>query len=272
MLEEVSVLISVGSAGITAVNLLRGALKGRSELISLKGALFPEFRNRAIVTTGRLANRNLDPEDLRAARTLLGAYHGLWRRRQEYRQITFVEDTGEVDVTSHVVAIGGPLSNPLNRRLSHMPPFHRRMRPRLPLFMFINPRTKKRVIRAFDGRPHPRPMWLLRDSRSEVSYEPGVSSDDWLTRDYLVVSVLPLSSTSDSRNLVSFMGLYGTGLMALDLLLSNKEGALETMARERGRSRYFQSVFAIEKIRHRTFSRGTVIRHLVTHQLEENVV
>ena len=143
---------------------------------------------------------------------------------------------------THVIAVGGPLSNKLNRPLLHAAPFLSENRPRVPLYVRIDFDVKETVSRKFNGRTHVRPQWSIYNAREDKYLYPHVDQDGWLTRDYLLFSCLPYTK---SRVHVSAFGLYGPGVMALSLLVGGREKALEEALDQRAGAVYFQSLFAV---------------------------
>jgi hypothetical protein len=269
-LSDFKALAAVRATGIAAV---AGMKTGWARLVMparLQRAVFPLFEQPTVVATGTMISEvGLDPEDLTAAIAVLNCLCNVFSRRRERQQITYFDTVGAVDPSAHLVAIGGPLSNPLNRDLGHITPFRRASRPTTPLYLFHNLRGREQIVRRFKGRDHWRPRWKIVDAVARLEYLPHTDRDGWLTRDYLVVTVQPRPTAANpARIRVSFMGMYGTGVMATELLLSNLSSTLTTLNAKRAGSPYFQSLFTADDINHSdAFSVATHLHHIQTYIL-----
>lgn len=269
-LSGISAIITITGAGITALRAVGQTVLRHAGDVRLQRKLFPAFLEPTVVTTGRLASASgLDPEDRRAAAALLACFYGLLQRKRRLARVTYVEMPEAVGLGNNIVAIGGPLSNPITRDLAHQPPFLTVRKPRHPLYLRLNPRVSARVVRKFAGCAHIRPQWSLVDSNAGTTYRPVVDALGWLTTDYLLVTVEPwIDRPGGPSTRVAFMGLYGTGVMATELFLRNDDNVLSLVDEYRAHSPYFQSLMAIEDIDHSgEFSYGRRIRHLLTYPL-----
>jgi hypothetical protein len=265
-LEQASIVISSVAGTIEAIRRIHDSYAAqRRPSYNLRHELFPDPRKNIVVTTGRMTTiDSLDPEDQVAAVAALKALDVGKSARGRRSKLVSVDHFPEAGSNTHVIAIGGPLSNKLNSSLAHVAPFAPKSRPLVPLYAHIDPGVAHRVSRKFDGQTHTRPKWSIYDAREDFYLNPQVDQDGWLTRDYLLFSCLPYTK---SRVHVSAIGLYGPGVMALSLLVGRKEKALEEVLEQRGRASYFQSLFAVEDIEHRRFSVGKSLRHLITYPI-----
>jgi hypothetical protein len=228
--------------------------------------LFPNPEENVVVTAGQMTEIDaIDPEDKVAAIAALQALHGGRQAQRRPTELISVDHFPEAGPNTHVIAIGGGLSNKLNRSLLHAAPFHPESQPTAPLYACIDFSSKQTVSRKFEGRTHTRPQWSIRDAREGQQIYPAVDQDGWLTRDYLLFSCLPYTS---SRVHISAFGLYGPGVMALKMLVDGRGHALEEALAGRGATPYFQSLFAVEDIRHHHFSAGRKLRHLMTYPIQ----
>jgi hypothetical protein len=241
----------------------------RGSLSQIRASIFPDVRGNSVVTTGRMSDpTELDPEDSFAAIAALRSLRYARRKSKITDALVSVDNFPQVGSESNVFAIGGPLSNPLNGFLGHTLPLHNSTRPSVPIYLRLNARTRQKVIRSFEGRRHERPMWVMVDQTQDAVLEPKTDSEGWLVRDFLLFTRIPLNS----RNVqVSAVGLYGPGIMGLKLLLENSNNSLKQAVDARGDAPYFQSLFAIDQIKHDRFSRGHRIRHVSTYPLPVQV-
>lgn len=210
----------------------------RTSLDQIRASIFPDARTNAVVTTGVMADPNdLDPEDSFAAVAALRSLRYARRRSKLVDALVPVNEFPQVGTDSNVFAIGGPLSNPLNMFLGHTLPLHQKNRPSTPIYLRLNSRSRRKVIRSFDGRRHERPMWVMVDQERDVVLEPQTDSEGWINSDFLLLTRIPLN---DGRNVqVSAVGLYGPGIMGLKLLLENCGGSLQQAAAARGEAPSF---------------------------------
>lgn len=242
-----------------------------SSLDQIRASIFPDVRTNAVVTTGMMNDpSDLDPEDSFAAIAVLRSLCYARRKSKLVDALVPVRDFPQAGIDSNVFAIGGPLSNPLNMFLGHTLPLHQRTRPSTPIYLRLNGRTRHKVMRSFDGRCHERPMWTMVDRERDVVLEPQTDSEGWIKRDFLLLTRVPLNNGKNVQ--VSAVGLYGPGIMGLKLLLENSGNSLRQAADARGEAPYFQSLFAIDQIKHERFSRGRRIRHISTYSLPMQVM
>ncbi|HYS38375.1 MAG TPA: toll/interleukin-1 receptor domain-containing protein [Pseudonocardiaceae bacterium] len=270
--DESATIISATLGTIEIVRRLHRlyATENSSSLDQIRASIFPDARTNAVVTTGMMNDPNdLDPEDSFAAIAALRSLRYARRKSKLTDALVPVDAFPQVGADSNVFAIGGPLSNPLNKFLGHTLPLHHNTRPSTPIYLRLNSRTRHKVIRSFDGRRHERPMWVIVDQERDVTLEPRLDSEGWITCDFLLLTRVPLNN---SRNVqVSAVGLYGPGIMGLKLLLENSNDSLRQAVAARGEAPYFQSLFAIDQIKHDRFSRGRRIRHVSTYLLPAQV-
>ena len=265
-LSNVSVIAASTAGTVEAIRRIYNAFTSQDKISDLlRNELFPDPTHNFIVTTGRMSTiDSLDPEDeVAAVATLRAMRVGRSKGRRRGRLVS-VDYFPEVGPESNVIAIGGPLSNRLNRSLAHVAPFKGAEKPAVPLYVRINPRVKQTVTRKFDGRAHVRPRWAVFDAQQNEPLYPQVDRDGWLTRDYLLFSCLPYTQ---SRVHISAFGLYGPGVMAVRSLVQDNKSVLREALEQRGRHTYFQSLFAVEKIEHRQYSVGKTLRHVVTYPI-----
>lgn len=237
----------------------------RKSLNQIRASIFPDVKENSVVTTGLMDDpTELDPEDSFAAIAALRSLRYARRKSKLADALVSVDSFPEVGPNSNVLSIGGPLSNPLNGFLGHTLPLHSSTRPSTPIYLRLNTRTRQRVARSFDGRRHERPMWVMVDQAQDVTLEPKTDNEGWIIRDYLLLTRTPVG---DRNVQISAVGLYGPGIMGLKLLLENSNRSFQLAVDARGEAPYFQSLFAIDQIKHGRFSRGRRIRHVSTYPL-----
>ena len=263
---ETSVVIASTAGTIEAIRRIYNVFTSQGKVSDLlRNELFPDPRNNFVVTTGRMTTIDgLDPEDEVAAVATLRAMRIGRSKGGRRERLVSVDHFPEVGPQSNVIAIGGPLSNRLNRSLAHVAPFKTVEKPAVPLYARINPRVKQTVTRKFDGKSHVRPRWSIFDAQQNETIYPQVDRDGWLTRDYLLFSCLPYTK---SRVHISAFGLYGPGVMAVSSLVQDSKSVMAEALGQRGHHAYFQSLFAVEKIDHHQYSVGKSIRHVVTYPI-----
>jgi hypothetical protein len=227
--------------------------------------VFPQLDQPLIVTTGQLTDSShLDPEDKLAADAIAQVVLLMAGKSKAVNSIQFIRSLKLIDLDKHVVAFGSARSNPLNSGISYFG--GNGERPSSPLFLSFTSRARKRTIRHFNGCRHERPLWCVIDRITGERLVPETDNDGWLTRDFLLISVLPLPQ--NQTYLVSFAGLYGTGTMGTKLLLANKNGVLDSILASKGKAVCFQALCSVYDIDHAgQFSLPGGINHLRTYPL-----
>lgn len=270
-------LMEIGDASIkiaTAISHVIGRRRGDYKVLR---RLFPIFGEPHLISTGQYLSKlnfELDPEDAAAARALVNTFFGVFAKARQRKNITVIEHLFERSANSHLIAVGGPLSNRANTDLAHLPPFHQRKRPQVPIYLFVNPNATPKVRRRFDGVVRDRGRYHLVDQITNSIFEPKTNAEGWLMRDYLLCSYMPIEESFGHKiDRLSLMGLYGPGVRATELLVANKNSVLDEIEKSRGRHRYFQSLLAVEGISHKgPFSTARTIRHLLTYPLTGSII
>jgi hypothetical protein len=210
----------------------------------------------------------------------------------------------DFDKDENIFSIGGPRSSSYSKPVGY---FVRTdiVKPKLPIYFEIDEQWEKNnpgdyVHRKYDSKWMCSGMWKIHVEEkyrnqlndSEILFDdygkllPGryhskMNDDDGrqirpLEYDYLLLTMMP-NPKNVNKVYCIISGMYGPGVMAFQLLLDNKNGALRDMDQNRKGSLWFQSLFKIHRVEHgsgifdyegKMYSKGNDIELLITIPLQ----
>lgn len=247
--------------------------------------LFPHFKEPCVIAAATLNHNKsllLDPEDKIAADAIAKCVSDIQGPGAKVKT-KHIPSFGAAESGRHIIALGGGWTNKLNEYIACMPKGNKHIpcapllyhKPLLDLYMHIHPTVDKIAIRRFYGKEHPRSLRAVVDERlteDKIIYAETNDKDNWLEKDYLLITTIHLKclvpSFDESLFITSFAGLCGPGTMGVDLFFQQFEELREDIFKEKGDNLCFQTLCSLEKINHKgEFSIAEHITHIRTYAI-----